>query len=114
MRQAARLRRTTDVQRVRRTGTARADRHYAVSAIASPAGTSRIAVSVPAQLGGSVVRNRARRRARGAFAPLLGRLRGSTDLLVTVRPAAVEADFQDLVRSAEALLAEHGLLEPGP
>lgn len=111
MREASRLRRTKDVQRVRRQGSARGDRVYVVSAVESGTPNSRLAVSAPARLGIAVRRNRARRRARAAFGPLLGRLRSPADLLVTVKPGAVDAPFPELVRSAESLLRELGLLE---
>ena len=111
MREAARLRRTREVQRVRREGASRGDRMYHLTAVASPRASSRLAVSVSSRLGTAVGRNRARRRARAAFGPLLSGLSRPTDLLVTVRTAALEAPFIDLVHSAEGLLAEHGLLE---
>ncbi len=111
MREAARLRRTTDVQRVRREGASRGDRMYVVALFASPAGRSRLALSVPARLGTAVVRNRARRRARAVFGPFLDRLSSPSDLLVTVRPGALSAGFADLVRSARGLLGGLGVLE---
>ncbi len=111
MREAARLRRTTDVQRVRREGASRGDRMYLVTLVASAAATSRLAVSVPARLASAVRRNRARRRARAAFAPLLQRLSRCADVVVAVRPAALDAPYADLTRSAETLLGEHGVLE---
>lgn len=111
MREAARLRRTKDVQRVRRQGASRGDRMYLVTVAAGAAPSSRLAVSVPARLGTAVRRNRARRRARAVFGPLLARLSAPSDLLVTVRAGAVEAPFSDLVRSAEALACDLGLLE---
>lgn len=111
MREAARLRRTTDVLRARREGVSRGDRMFVVNAIDSAASTSRLAVSVPLRLGTAVRRNRARRRARAAFTPWLGRLSRPADLVVLVRPAVLEAPFAELVRSAEDLLVEHGRLE---
>jgi len=82
---------------------------YLVTIVGSLAPTSRLAVSVPKHLGSAVTRNRARRRARAAFGPLLPRLAPPSDVLVTVRAPAVGAPFADLVASAEMLLAERGL-----
>jgi len=84
---------------------------YVVSVVAGGSGASRLAVSAPARLGGAVRRNRARRRARAAFGPLLPRLRGPSDVVVTVRADALDAPFPALVVSAEALLRELGRLE---
>lgn len=111
MREDARLRKTKDVRRVRQIGVSRGDRMFLVSAAASPTGRSRLAVSTPASLGGAVVRNRARRRARAAFAPLLDELARASDLLVGVREGAVGAPFADLQGSAREVLRAHGLLE---
>ncbi|OLC54005.1 MAG: ribonuclease P protein component [Chloroflexi bacterium 13_1_40CM_4_68_4] len=106
----ARLRRTTDVQRVRRAGASQSDRLYRVSAIVTSESHARIAISVPARVGSAVRRNRARRRTRAAFAPLLQRVRPAADVLVSVRQAVVDAPFPDLERSAEALLRQLGVL----
>ncbi len=114
MREASRLRRTTDVQRVRREGASHGDRMYLVTAARSPARSSRLALNVSTRLGSAVRRNRARRRARAAFGRLLGWLVPPSDLLVTIRSGAIDAPFADLARSAGDLLAEHGLLERPP
>ena len=107
---AARLRRTTDVQRVRRQGASRSDRLYHVAALTTSGDETRVAISVPARVGTAVRRNRARRRTRAVFARLALRLHAPADLLVRVRGDAVDATFSDLERSAAALLAELGLL----
>lgn len=116
MRTSARLRRTTDIERVRRDGARRADRYFVVAALPNEAGGTRLAIGLPARLGTAVRRNRARRRARAAFQPYLARLRPA-DLLVTAREAVLDAPFADLQRAAERLLADHGLLarpDPAP
>lgn len=87
---------------------------FLVSAAASPTGESRLAVTTPAGLGGAVVRNRARRRARAVFGPLLDELARPSDLLVVVRRAALRAPFAELERSARDLLRAHRLLEARP
>ncbi len=107
MRTSARLRRTRDIERVRREGVRHADRYFVVSVASNEVGHARLAVGVPARLGSAVRRNRARRRARAAFRPLLSAV-GPVDLLVTVREPALDAAFRDLLRSAEALLRQHG------
>lgn len=83
---------------------------FLVIALPNPHGRPRLALSVPRRLGTAVARNRARRRARAAFGPLLGRSR-PVDLLVTVRAPVLRAPFAQVRRSAEGLLAAHGVLE---
>lgn len=107
---AARLRRTLEVQRVRREGASRSDRLYHVAALATSAHQTRLAISVPARLGTAVRRNRARRRTRAVFDRLASRADVSADLLVAVRHPALEAPFDDLERSAATLLAQLGVL----
>lgn len=114
MRETARLRRTTDVQRVRDGGARQADALFAVTALPTPGPHARLAISAPARLGTAVKRNRARRRTRAAFAGLLPALRQPADLLVTVRAPVLDAPFAELVRSAEGLLRAHGLLGSAP
>jgi ribonuclease P protein component len=111
---AARLRRTTDVQRVRREGVSRSDRFYRLSALPTSSSETRLAIAVGARLGTAVVRNRARRRARAAFARAAQQAHAGADLLVSVRQAAIDAAFADLERSAGSLLAEVGLLGVSP
>lgn len=114
MRESARLRRTRDVQRVRDAGARQDDTLFAVTALPTAGPHARLAISVPARLGTAVKRNRARRRARAAFAALLPTLRQPADLLVMVRPPVLDAPFGELLRSAESLLRAHGLLDPAP
>ncbi|TMD57906.1 MAG: ribonuclease P protein component [Chloroflexi bacterium] len=106
----ARLRRTTDVQRVRRAGASHSDQLFHVSAVVTSGSQSRIAISVPSRVGIAVRRNRARRRTRAAFVPLLQRVRPAADVLVSVRSPVVEAPFAELQRSAETLLKALGVL----
>lgn len=85
---------------------------YLVTVASGASSASRLAVSVPARLGSAVRRNRARRRARAVFGPLLPRLSEPSDLLVTVRAGALDAAYSALVRSAEALARDLGVLDP--
>jgi ribonuclease P protein component len=110
---AARLRRTIDVQRVRREGASRSDRLLHVTAVPTSTAETRLAIGVSARFGSAVRRNRARRRTREAFARLGPRVLPA-DLLVNVRQPAIDAPFDELTRSAEALLADLGLLGARP
>ena len=109
-----RLRRTIDVQRVRREGTTRSDALFHVTALATRQREARLAIGVPARLGGAVLRNRARRRARAAFERALSGAEAGADLLVTVRRPALEASFPALAGSAAELLRSLGVVPAEP
>lgn len=100
----ARLRRTRDVQRVRESGEARADRLFHVAGLPCSESWNRIAVRTPVRLGTAVARNRVRRRVRAAFAEALRALERPLDVVVTARAGAVSAPFAELRRSARDLL----------
>ncbi len=90
---------------MRAAGSARSDTLFVVTALPNGLSRSRLAVSASVRMGGAVMRNRARRRARAVFGRLLDAVVPPSDLLVAVRPAAVKAPFSDLERSARRLLA---------
>lgn len=98
------------MQRVRREGERRGDRYFVVAVAPSEEGT-RFAVTALSDMGTAVRRNRARRRGRAAFAPLVDRLARPADVIVSVRAAAVDAPFSELARSATDLLKQLGLVE---
>lgn len=96
-----RLRRTADIEIVRERGHQRIDRHFTLRSRANGRGVVRLAVTAPRSVGGSVRRNRTRRRVREAIRT---QLRGrdaapGTDLFVVARPAALDAPA-DALRAA--------------
>ena len=105
---AARLRRSSDIARVRSEG--RSIRRSGFVARARPNGGTelRLAVVAPGSLGASVIRNRLRRRVREAFrlAACDTVASAGTDVLVTARREAALADFRTLRTDAASLLAE--------
>ena len=96
---AARLRRGEDIARVRADGVAIHDRLFSLRALPTIQPTVRVAVAASRAVGGAVQRNRARRRVREMVrialaarpTPEIG-----ADLLLVVRPAALDAPAADL------------------
>ncbi|MBI2773061.1 MAG: ribonuclease P protein component [Chloroflexi bacterium] len=90
---AERLRRTRDIELVRRSGDVRSDRHFTVRSRRNGLDVVRVAVASPRAVGGAVTRSRARRRVREAIrTQLLARSAApGTDLLVVTRAPAVDA-----------------------
>jgi ribonuclease P protein component len=101
---AARLRRGEDIARVRADGVARNDKLFSLRALPSDQSTVRVAVASSRAVGNAVKRNRARRRVREAVRVALAGRRNpptGTDLLVIVRPAALDAAATDLRGAVE-------------
>ena len=59
-------------------------------------GTPRLGLSVSKKVGNAVTRNAVRRRLREVFHSTIGRIPGSLDLVVSARPLASEAAFEEL------------------
>lgn len=108
MTRAARLRRSDDIAAVRAGGRAIRRDAFVARIRRSDLSEMRLAVTAPRTVGGSVQRNRARRRVREAFRRALTARTAPADVLVTVRREALDTDFGTLVRDAEASLGERG------
>ncbi|HEV2012007.1 MAG TPA: ribonuclease P protein component [Candidatus Limnocylindria bacterium] len=96
---AARLRRGEDIARVRAEGVARTDRLFSLRALPNDQPTVRVAVAASRAVGGAVKRSRARRRVREALRIALDARPSATvgaDLVVTARPAALDAPTAEL------------------
>jgi ribonuclease P protein component len=102
---AARLRRSTDIAAVKKTGRGVRDAAFVARLLPNELSVMRISVSAPRTVGISTIRNRARRRVREAF-----RLACETaeapaqDIVVTVRREAISAEFSALRAAAAAAL----------
>jgi len=92
-----RLRRSRDFRRVLRQGRRIASRTVVVHAAAADQGV-RVGFAVNRAVGGSVVRNRVKRRLRAAVRPELVSVaqRGSWDIVVRATPQAAMASFGEL------------------
>ncbi len=101
---AARLRRGEDIARVRAEGASRNDRLFSLRSLHHDDPAVRVAVASSRAVGGATKRNRARRRVREALrTALLARLdpRTGVDLVVMVRPAALDVPAAELRSAVE-------------
>jgi ribonuclease P protein component len=98
-----------DFQRVRRTGTSYSHPLFILVVSASELPAVRLGVGASRSMGTAVRRNRAKRRLREAFRPLMPDLPGGWDLVVVARPALLEADWSALQAAARLLVKRAGL-----
>jgi ribonuclease P protein component len=91
-----RLTDSPEFERVYRQGTAYRGRLFSVYAFPNEIGTPRLGLSVSKKVGNAVTRNAVRRRLREVFHSTIGRIPGSLDLVVSARPPASEATFEEL------------------
>ena len=91
-----RLTDSPEFERVYRQGTAFRGRLFSVHAFPNETGTPRLGLSVSKKVGNAVTRNAVRRRLREVFYSTIGRVPGSLDLVVSARPPASEATFEEL------------------
>jgi ribonuclease P protein component len=103
---AARLRRSTDIAAVRKTGRGVRDAAFVARLRPNDLRVMRLAVSAPRTVGISTIRNRARRRVREAFRQACATIddKAAQDVVVTVRREAIAADFAALRTAAAAAL----------
>ncbi len=71
-------------------------------------GTLRLGLSVSRKVGNAVVRNTLRRRMRQIFAVAAGDAEGNLDLVISTRPAAREATFEELRGEFDRALCKLG------
>jgi ribonuclease P protein component len=91
-----RLTDSPEFERVYRQGTAYRGRLFSVHAFPNEHGTPRLGLSIPRKVGNAVTRNAVRRRLREVFYSCISELSGNLDLVVSARPAAAEATFEEL------------------
>jgi ribonuclease P protein component len=96
----ASLRRRADFARVARLGR-RQTAKYLTCLVAVARDRTRIGVTVSAQVGGAVVRNRVRRRIRAILDRYAFRDRGHRDIVFIARPGAGELSFAQLAAEVE-------------
>ena len=89
-----RLTDSSEFERVYKQGTAYRGRLFSVHAFPNELGTLRLGLSVSKKVGNAVVRNTLRRRMREIFAA--GDADGHLDLVISARPAARDATFEEL------------------
>ena len=91
-----RLTDSPEFERVYRQGTAFRGRLFSVHAFPNEHGTPRLGLSISRKVGNAVTRNAVRRRLREVFYSCISELSGNLDLVVSARPAAAEATFEEL------------------
>jgi ribonuclease P protein component len=91
-----RLTDSPEFERVYRQGTAYRGKLFSVHAFPNEHGTPRLGLSVSRKVGNAVTRNAVRRRLREVFYSCISELPGNLDLVVSARPAAAEATFDEL------------------
>jgi ribonuclease P protein component len=106
-----RLTDSPEFERVYRQGTAFRGRLFSVHAFPNENGTPRLGLSVSKKVGNAVTRNAIRRRLREVFYSTIGRIPGSLDLVVSARPPASEATFEDLSQEFLRALGKIGATE---
>src|ERR687885_2825474 len=91
-----RLTDSPEFERVYRQGTAYRGRLFSVHAFPNEYGTPRLGLSVSRKVGNAVTRNAVRRRLREVFHSCIPEISESLDLVVSARPAAGTATFEEL------------------
>jgi ribonuclease P protein component len=91
-----RLTDSPEFERVYRRGTAYRGTLFSVHAFPNEHGTPRLGLSVPRRVGNAVTRNAVRRRLREVFHSCISAMSENVDLVVSARPAAAEATFEEL------------------
>jgi ribonuclease P protein component len=91
-----RLTDSPEFERVYKQGIAFRGKLFSVHAFPNEIGTPRLGLSVSKKVGNAVTRNAARRRLREVFHAAIGRIPGSFDLVVSARPPASQATFEEL------------------
>jgi ribonuclease P protein component len=91
-----RLTDSPEFERVYRQGTAYRGRLFSVHAFPNEHGNPRLGLSVSRKVGNAVARNAVRRRLREVFHSCIPEISGDLDLVVSARPAAADAGFEEL------------------
>jgi len=103
------LRRRADFEAIARDGSARSTPSLVLRFMRTERTESRIGLSTPRTLGGSVQRNRVRRRLREHLRRRLDTIGPGWDLLLIARPAAGQATFAELGGALDSLLQRAGI-----
>jgi ribonuclease P protein component len=91
-----RLTDSPEFERVYRQGTAYRGKLFSVHAFPNEHGNPRLGLSVSRKVGIAVTRNTVRRRLREVFRASTFEIPGDLDLVVSARPAAADATFEEL------------------
>lgn len=103
-----RLTDSPEFERVYRQGTAYRGKLFSVHAFPNEHGNPRLGLSVSRKVGNAVTRNAVRRRLREVFYSCLTEITGSLDLVVSARPAAAAATFEEMSEEFSRALGKIG------
>lgn len=98
---------------MRRQGKTYAHPLVVLIACPSPASPTRVAFAAGKNIGGAVVRNRAKRRLRAAVQSQWPSISPGWDLLLVARPALVQARWPDVLKALVTLLGRSEVLRRG-
>jgi ribonuclease P protein component len=104
LRPSERLRHRRDYQHVLQYGTKQVAPAFVLYVLPSAASCSRLGIAVSRRVGGAVVRNRVKRRARECFRQHKAELESPCDIVVVARRAAVEVSHSEYARQFLTLL----------
>lgn len=113
MRWYERLRRRAEILHVRRRGRRAATGTLAAYAADAPIERPRVGITVSKAVGNAVVRNRVRRRIRGALDALGPLLSVRTALLIVVRPEAAAVPYAKLAADILSAIKRLGAVRGG-
>lgn len=104
------LSRPGDFAALQERGTTRSHSLLAARIARTDLETTRFGFATGRALGSAVVRNRVRRRLRGALRVMAPSFQPGWDVLIIARPALVTADHEALVKALQRLLGRAGVL----
>lgn len=104
LRRGTRLTASPEFERVYKQGAAYRGKFISVHAFPGEAGSPRLGLSVAKKVGNAVVRNGIKRRLRKIFHSQLTGIQEELDFVISARPAASEATYQELEREFDKAL----------
>jgi len=110
MRTDTRLRKSAEFRDVRKRGRRVSDGLMSFGSARSDGEISRYGLAVSKRVGGSVTRNKVKRRLRECFSSL--EILPGYDIVVSARPAAAQANYHMLLSSLRRLAGRAGVLQP--
>lgn len=105
------LRERERFEAIQRSGQVRAQRLLVVRFTANDGSRTRWAFSTSKRIGGSVIRNRIRRRLREGAKEILPRIQEGWDIMIIARPESADTTSKDLHAAMAELLLRGGLLK---
>lgn len=107
-----RLRKSSDFDRVYSSGKRSTSSTLTVIFDVSPAGATRVGLSVGRRIGKAVVRNRVKRLLREAFRLNKNRVKKGHDIILVARKGVEELNFREVEAQVMDLFGRGGLLVP--